>query len=145
MVSLEAPTRLKIKNEEFLLPLLLDLTNPSPAIGWSNDERQSIYQRRNPQLILALALVHHLVISNNIPMLKIAKLFSKISRHLIIEFVPKNDSQVKKLLSSREDIYHDYKKETFEKIFSKFYQITASNQILNSRRTIYCMERLGDD
>ncbi len=132
------------KNEEFLLPLLLDLTNPSPSIGWSNDERQSIYQRKNPQLILALALIHHLVISNNIPLLKIAKLFSKISRHLIIEFVPKNDSQVKKLLSSREDVFHDYSKETFEKVFGKFYQITASKQILNSQRTIYCMERLGD-
>ena len=78
-------------------------------------------------------------------MLKIAKLFSKISRHLIIEFVPKNDSQVKKLLSSREDIYHDYQKEIFEKVFSKFYKIIASNQILNSQRTIYRMERLSDD
>ena len=133
---------MKKNKEQFMLPLLLDLTNPSPAIGWENTERQSVYQRKNPNLIMALALVHHLVISNNIPLIKIADLFSQLSRYLIIEFVPKSDTMVKKLLSTRPDIFIDYNKKDFEKIFLKFYKIIASQNVLNSQRFIYFMERI---
>ena len=91
---------------------------------------------------MALALVHHLVISNNIPLIKIADLFSQLSRYLIIEFVPKSDTMVKKLLSTRPDIFIDYNKKDFEKIFLKFYKIIASQNVLNSQRFIYFMERI---
>ncbi|HPZ08861.1 MAG TPA: SAM-dependent methyltransferase, partial [Candidatus Eremiobacteraeota bacterium] len=75
-----------------ILPLLLDLTNPSPDIGWQNQERESIMKRGPADTVLALALIHHLAISNNLPFYKIADFFSKICKNLIIEFVPKSDS-----------------------------------------------------
>ena len=133
---------IKEKREENLLPLLLDLTNPSPAIGWANTERPSVYERATPDLIMALALIHHLAISNNLPLIKIAELFSKLAPFLIIEFVPKSDSMVKRLLSTRKDIFFEYNKDSFETVFSKFYKIVSSDYIVNSERSIYFMERI---
>ncbi len=134
--------KVKEKNEESLLPLYLDLTNPSPAIGWGNTERTSLYERDQPELIMALALIHHLVISNNIPFENIAKLFFKLSPYLIIEFVPKSDTMVKKLLLTKKNDYNTYNKNNFEKIFSKYYKVISSKKILNSERIIYFMERI---
>ena len=83
-----------VKNNEVnILPLLLDLSNPSSGLGWANEERMSIFERDNPDTILALALIHHLAITNNLPFEKIAELFSKICNSLIIEFVTKFDDK----------------------------------------------------
>jgi hypothetical protein len=82
-----------------VLPILLDLTNPSSGIGWANRERMSFMERGPADAVLSLALIHHLIISNNVPTAKIAEFFSEISASLIIEFVPKSDSQVERLLS----------------------------------------------
>jgi hypothetical protein len=92
--------------ETHILPLVLDLTNPSPGIGWENQERMSLIDRGPADTILALALIHHLAISNNLPFRKVAHFLSQICRSLIIEFVPKCDSQVQKLLSSRKISLH---------------------------------------
>ncbi|MDA0093657.1 hypothetical protein OFR75_01135 [Brachyspira hyodysenteriae] len=74
---------------------------PSPSIGWANSERDSIKYRTKPDVIMALALIHHLAISNNVPLTYIAEYFSSLAKYLIIEFVPKEDSQVHKLLLTR--------------------------------------------
>jgi len=127
-------------NDQNILPLILDLSNPSSSIGWNNDERMSLVQRGPADLIFALALIHHLAISNNVPLYKIAEFFSKISKFLIIEFVPKSDSQVKRLFLSRDDIFDDYDEKNFEIEFSKFFKIINSKKILDSERIIYIME-----
>ena len=127
-------------SEQNILPLILDLTNPSSGIGWNHDERMSIIQRGPADMVFALALVHHLAISNNVPLNKIAEFFSQISKFLIIEFVPKSDSQVKRLLLTREDIFENYDEKNFEIEFSKFFKIINSKKILDSERTIYIME-----
>lgn len=131
----------KKENETNILPLLLDLTNPSPGIGWMNVERESLIQRSNPDIVLALALIHHLAISNNLPLSKIASFFHKMSKYLIIEFVPKQDSQVQKLLATREDVFKDYDIKGFKKEFSNFYNIKESSKINESERTLYLMEK----
>ena len=127
-------------SEQNILPLILDLTNPSSGIGWNHNERMSIIQRGPADMVFALALVHHLAISNNVPLNKIAEFFSQISKFLIIEFVPKSDSQVKRLLLTREDIFENYDEKNFEIEFSKFFKIINSKKILDSERTIYIME-----
>lgn len=132
---------IKKNNEENILPLLLDLTNPSPAIGWGNIERENLKGRDLPDAILALALIHHLAISNNVPLVNIAKYFSDLGRYLIIEFVPKGDSQVKRLLSTRKDIFLDYYSEGFEKAFTEYYTIIKKNSIPQSDRVLYLMEK----
>jgi hypothetical protein len=129
------------KNEVNLLPLFLDLTNPSSNIGWSNAERLSIQDRGPSEVILALALIHHLAISNNLPLYKIADFFKTNCRNLLIEFVPKDDSQVQRLLASREDIFDEYTQDNFEEEFDKFFTIQEVSKIKDSKRILYSMEK----
>ena len=127
------------KNEQAaqILPLLLDLTNPSPAIGWENAERMSLLERGPADTVMALALLHHLAISNNLPLPHIADFFFRICRYLIIEFVPKADSQVQRLLASRADIFPNYDEASFEAAFSKHFNLLAREKIIESQRTLY--------
>ena len=127
--------------EKYLLPLLLDLTNPSPDLGWFNLERRSFLKRSPADLVLALALVHHLAITNNVPLQQIAQFLTELGPWLIIEFVPKEDPQTQRLLASREDIFSDYRKQKFEEAFSSFYQIKESTAIQDMDRSLYLMKR----
>lgn len=129
------------EKETNILPLLSDLTNPSPAIGWENEERMSLFERGPADAVMALALIHHLCISNNVPLNKVARFFSDLARFLIIEFVPKDDSQVHRLLATREDIFLDYDQVNFEKAFHDLFYVKRSDAIRDSRRTLYLMER----
>ena len=131
------------KGDANILPLLLDLTNPSPSIGWQNQERMSLIERGPADTVLALALIHHLAISNNVPLNMIADFFSQICNSLIIEFVPKSDSQAQRLLSTREDIFPDYTQPVFEKEFGRYFTILSSMKIRDSERTLYLMQRKG--
>lgn len=133
--------RCRKDKDRHLLPLQFDLTNPSPAIGWDNKERMSLVERGPVDCVFALALLHHLAISNNVPFARIAEFLSGLSSHLIIEFVPKEDSQVKKLLSSREDIFDRYNQREFERDFGRFFETVSSERIRNSERTLYLMKK----
>ena len=126
--------------EQNLFPLWVDLNNPSPGIGWENKERMSLQERGPVDTILALALIHHLAISNNVPLAKIARLFSNICQSLIIEFVPKSDSMVQKLLATRKDIFSDYTQSVFEKEFQTFFKIIRSEKVGDSNRILYLIE-----
>ena len=122
-----------------VLPLLLDLTNPSPALGWANNERKSFAERGPADMIMALALVHHLAISNNLPLPRIAEFFAQNCQTLLIEFIPKTDSQVQKLLATRPDIFPDYNQTTFEAVFSTIFTIEGIYPLTESERTLYFM------
>ncbi len=138
----ESNYKMMVKNKESgLLPLLLDLTNPSPGIGWDNKERSSFGDRGPADTVLALGLIHHLAIANNVPLSKIAYFLCKLSPWLIIEFVPKDDSQVEKLLATRKDIFPTYTTHNFEKIFEEQFIIEETINIPNTKRTLYCMKR----
>ncbi|MCJ7669604.1 MAG: SAM-dependent methyltransferase [Dehalococcoidia bacterium] len=130
------------RGDTSILPLVIDLTNPSPGIGWENKERMSLKERGPADAVLALALVHHLAISNNVPLSKIAGFLSDISHWLIIEFVPKNDSQVQRLLATREDIFPDYTRQAFEQEFSRYFTVEDSSAMMESQRTLYLMRRV---
>jgi hypothetical protein len=134
--------QVKSAKEENLLPLLLDLTNPSPSIGWANEERDAFDARGPADMVLALALIHHLAISNNVPLPQVVDFFSKIGKWLVIEFVPKSDSQVQKLLVSREDIFPTYTREGFEAAFKRRFKICEAVSVREAERVLYLMERL---
>jgi hypothetical protein len=133
--------RCKQEKDEYLLPLLMDLTNPSPATGWELHERMSFLQRGPVDCILALAIIHHLAISNNLPLSMLAAFFARNSHWLVIEFVPKNDSQAQKLLATRLDIFGNYTQENFETIFSEQFTIIDKKQVAGSERWLYLMEK----
>ena len=135
--------RVRSEKEPGILPLLLDLTNPSPGQGWGGVERLSLAERGPADAVLALALVHHLAIGHNLPLQRIAAYLSRLGRRLIIEFVPKGDSQVKRLLVSRPDIFPEYTKEGFETAFSQYYHIRSSEPVVDSERRVYLMLARG--
>ena len=131
-------------NETRILPLVLDLANPSPSIGWVNRERESWLERGPVEAVFALALVHHLAISNNLPFSMIADLLGRTSTWLVIEFVPKNDSQVQRLLATREDVFPHYTQADFETAFRERFEILKAVPIRGSERILYLMKaRIG--
>lgn len=132
--------QVKTAQEKNILPLIMDLSNPSPAIGWHNKERDSLISRGPVDMVLALALIHHLAISNNVPYMQMAEFFRDISKFLVIEFIPKSDSQVQKLLQSRLDIFEQHTIEDFEKIFSACFVIHKKEKLPDSDRFLYLME-----
>lgn len=123
-----------------MLPLVMDLANPTPAIGWQHHERLSLIERGPADLALGLALVHHLRITANIPVRKIAEFFSRVGKSVVVEFVPKTDSMVKRLLTFREDIFDDYTQPEFEAAFAKHFKSITKHAIPESERTLYCFE-----
>ncbi len=123
--------------EKNLLPLLLDLTNPSPGIGFANRERVPVSSRGRPGCILMLAIIHHLVIANNLPFARVAEWVASLAPALIIEFIPKEDSQVRILLSNRDDIFPDYTQSGFEAAFAKYFHIDMKIPIRDSLRVLY--------
>ncbi len=132
----------KKNNEKHLLPLFSDLTNPSPSVGWQNTERRSFIERGPTDCVLALALIHHLAISNNLPFGRIAEFMSLMGSSLIIEFIPKEDSQVQILLSTRKDIFSEYNQNSFESAFGRYFKIIKLQKIASSKRILYYMKKL---
>jgi len=133
--------KIKKEKEKNILPLLTDLSNPSPAIGFNNKERVSFIERTNCDLGLALALVHHLAIGKNIPFEKIAEFFYNLADHLIVEFIPKTDKKVQFMLQQKRDIYTNYSEEDFVRSFQKYFSVHAKHEISDSGRILYMMKK----
>ena len=136
-------TEIKETKKQNLQPVVIDLSNPSPAIGINNTERQSFISRAKVDLVLALAVIHHLAIGKNIPLDKIASLFYQSGNYLLIEFVPKEDEKVQLMLTNKKDIYNNYTIEKFEMVFEKYFSIQNKQPVGNSGRTLYLMKRNG--
>jgi hypothetical protein len=136
--------RVKAEKEPGVLPLLLDLTNPSPALGWAHRERLSLEERGPADVLLALAVVHHLAIGHNLPFEQIATFLARLGRNLIVEFVPKSDSQVQRLLRDRPDIFPGYTAEDFEAAFGSRFRIERTVRVADSERTLYLMTALPE-
>jgi len=132
--------QVRSNKEAHLLPLLLDLANPSPALGWNSQERDSFRERGPVDLIMALGLVHHLAISNNLPLERVSEAMAGWGKWLIVEFIPKSDSQVQKLLRSRKDIFPSYDQAGFEAAFKQYYKIHQAQPLPESERWMYLME-----
>ena len=133
--------QVKKNKETWMLPLVMDFTNPSPSLGWNNQERHSLFERAPADALLALALIHHLAISNNVPLPLLAEYFRDLGHWLIVEWVPKGDSQVQKLLASRQDIFSGYHQEGFEAAFGAYFTIHEKVPVQESPRILYLMER----
>ncbi len=129
------------QNRQNIVPLLFDVTNPSPGIGFANRERLSVEGRGKPDCIVALAFIHHLAISNNLPLTNIAAWLEGLTDSLIIEFVPKEDSQVRLLLATRDDIFPDYRQDAFEQAFSAHFVCIRKEAVQDSARTIYFYQK----
>lgn len=124
-----------------ILPLVVDLSNPSPSLGWHNTERPSFVKRCSVDMVMALALIHHLCIGNNISLDMCARLLADLGDNLILEFVPKEDSQVQRMLSTREDIFPDYTLENAIKVFSAHFTYLETKPVPGSERSLVLFAR----
>ena len=125
--------------EKNLLPLVVDLANPSSSQGWAHQERLSLTERGPADVVLALALIHHLAIGNNLPFKNIAGWLRHLGSWLIIEFVPKTDPQVSRLLASRKDTFPEYHSRGFEVAFEESFILLNRVPIAGTGRTLYRM------
>jgi hypothetical protein len=120
-----------------LLPLVQDVADPSPGLGWAGRERDSLEARGPADASLALALVHHLAIGRNVPLERIAQWLSRLSRAAVVEYVPKDDPQVRRLLRSREDVFPGYHERAFEEAFSSCFALGGKEPLPLSGRVLY--------
>jgi hypothetical protein len=132
---------LKEHGEKNILTLVIDILNTSPPIGWNNTERLSFFERIKPDMISALALIHHLVFKGNISFEMIALMFSRNAISLLIEFVPLEDDKVKILLQNRRLNTSFYCRENFETVFSHYYNILDVVENPSNKRIIYLMKK----
>jgi ribosomal protein L11 methylase PrmA len=123
------------------LPLYLDAANPSPAQGWNGAERKALQQRGKCDAVLALAFVHHLAIGRNVPLDWVVEWITGLSPRGLIEFVPKDDPTIRKMLAFREDIFSDYSEPAFEAALGKRARICNVETISRTGRKIYAYEK----
>lgn len=144
-IAVEANYREAVRNgEKDILPLVMDLTNPTPGTGWENTERMSLSERGPADVVLALALIHHLAIGNNLPFGRIAGFLSRLGRFVLVEFVPPEDSQVRRLLATRRDGIPGYGRDAFEAAFRAHFTLIERADIEDTGRSLYLFERKPD-
>jgi len=130
------------RNITNILPLQIDLTNPFPRRGWALAERHSLLDLPKPDLLVALALIHHLAIGKNLPLNLVIKTFSELTqKYLLIEFVEKRDGQVQKLLRHRQDIFPGYNLDEFKATAMEKFSIIRSMTIRDTPRHLFLMEK----
>jgi hypothetical protein len=127
------------QDDQHLLPLVMDLTNPSPGLGWDHRERLSLAERGPADLALALALIHHLAIGNNVPLPMVGATFGRLARRAVVEFVPKDDERVRTMLATRQDVFPGYTAEAFEAAMSGVFEVEAREPLPDSGRVLYLL------
>lgn len=134
--------RLRAGGEERVTPLVVDLANPGPALGWALAERRSLWERADAELVLALALVHHLAIGANVPLGEVAALFARLGEHLLVEWVPPDDPMVRRLLADRPDVFGArYTEEAFRSAFGARFETLRDEPLPESERRLLHLRR----
>jgi ribosomal protein L11 methylase PrmA len=140
-VSLDAdPAVVEVSYRQVrVLPLVMDLADPSPRLGWAHRERMSLADRGPADLVMALALVHHLAIGNNVPLPDLAAWLRELGASVLIEFVPKSDPQVREMLSLREDVFPAYTEDGFRAAVEGPFEVLRREEIEGSDRSLYLL------
>jgi len=121
-----------------ILPLVQNIADPSPNWGWRNRERTDLQTRSKPDMVLCLALIHHVVITANIPLAEFIDWLAGLTDKLVIEYVSRKDDKVETLLRNKEDKYQDYSRESLEASLKRHFEIRQQQQVNNGDRTLYC-------
>src|SRR5690606_24403846 len=115
-----------------------DLANPSPGNGWRGVERASFASRCDADVVLALALVHHLAIGRNVPLPEVIDSLAELGRWLVVEFVEPEDPMAQRLLANKPPgLFGDYRREVFEKLLAERFTIVRREELPSRTRTLY--------
>lgn len=146
--AVEQNYRQILKNKEkIIVPIVTDVLNPVANYGFNNQERYSFIDRvkeGNLDSCLALAVIHHITLSGNIPFSLSADFFAKMAPNLLIEFPTRDDSWVQFLLDSKREFknhFDFYNEDNFEKEYSAYFEIVKKVKIDSSERILYCLKR----
>jgi hypothetical protein len=129
--------RLRAREDKKVLPLVMNLANPSPNQGWANGERLAFDARNKPDLILGLALIHHICLTNNVPIPNFLDWLVMTGARLVIEFVDRSDSMVREILERKTEPHEDYNLANFERELRRRYEILSSAPLKGGERRIY--------
>ncbi|MGB5835252.1 MAG: hypothetical protein WBG92_25145 [Thiohalocapsa sp.] len=127
----------KAKDSSNILPVVMDLSNISPAQGWAGQERKAFDQRGKPDLVVCLALIHHIRISANVPLVLFLDWLRSLDCEIVIEFVDRHDEMVEKLLVNKKEVYDDYSRSEFERLIGERYRVETSSELKGGRRVLY--------
>lgn len=128
---------LRDENNRIIVPLVTDLTDPSPGLGWRGQERSPMSHRSRPDLVLCLALIHHLVIGRNLLLSDVISWLASLQATVVIEFVDRKDEQVQWLLRNRKDVFTDYNKEEFLRLIESHFVVQKQIVLPSGTRTLY--------
>jgi SAM-dependent methyltransferase len=126
---------------EGILPIVQNVSDPSPSWGWRNLERTNLFSRAKPDLVLCLALIHHVVISANIPLDEFIEWLSEVTEQLVIEYVSRSDDKVKTLLRNKEDKYSDYSRKRLEQALKRRFGVLKRQSLTSGNRHLYYCTR----
>jgi SAM-dependent methyltransferase len=123
--------------ERNILPLVQNVADPSPNWGWRNRERTDLASRARPDLVMCLALIHHVVISANVPLDEFIGWLAELADQLIIEYVSRADDKVQALLRNKQDKYSDYSRERLERALGEHYTVRRCLPLESGNRHLY--------
>jgi hypothetical protein len=129
--------RQKVAEDERILPIVINLSNVSPAQGWRGSERKSLEERGKPELILCLALIHHIVISGNIPLGEFIAWLRAFNCEVVIESIGLHDDMTRMLLRNRVNQYAELEQGNFERAISEKFKIVRSQSLKGGARKIF--------
>ena len=135
--SVDRLYRRLLRGPDNILPLVGNLADPSPALGWNGLERKTLEDRGKPDLVICLALIHHLVIRANIHVDELINWLGDLGADLVIEFVEKTDPMVRRLLQNKDDLYADYDRPNFERLLATRFLVERTETICEGNRTLY--------
>jgi hypothetical protein len=134
---------LKGEGNEQILPLVMNLTDPSPGLGWRGLERKPFTERGKPDLVLALALLHHVSITGNVPVRQFVEWLASLGSSVVIEFMTREDPMVKRLLAAKRVHHEDYERGFFEQVVSESFEIERSEELPSGTRILYSLRPRG--
>ena len=124
-----------------VLPLVVNLVDPSPAIGWRNAERSSFAERARADVVLALALVHHLAIGSNVPLPQVVEWLRSFDARVVVEFVAPTDPMAQRLLANKPaGLFDDYRADAFEALLARRFDLSIRSDLPGGTRTLYVAE-----
>ncbi|MFO1002146.1 MAG: class I SAM-dependent methyltransferase [Planctomycetaceae bacterium] len=134
---------LRAEKNRVIVPLVMDLSDPSPGLGWRGLERLPLERRSSPDLVFCLALIHHLVIGQNLLLGDVLRWLASLKATIIIEFVDRDDEQVQRLLRNRADIFSDYNRDEFIRLVESLFLVQRQLDLPSSTRTLYLLHPLS--
>jgi hypothetical protein len=129
---------LKAEKNEQILPLYVDLTDSGGGVGWRGQERPGVFDRGRPDIVMALAVIHHMAITFHVPLASQLDMFRDLTPELIIEMPHADDPMVRKLLTNKRDgIHDDFTLEEFERLLNERFTVKSKMLLSSGTRTIF--------